>query len=72
MLLFDDLFDDPVTPPSAPAHAAAIRHEISRIYELIQPEFARGGAYRNRFGELVTWDASADGSYCTMQTWPGE
>lgn len=63
------IWDDPVTP--APA-AAKVTEWCERLNIGPAADFTSGGAYRNRFGQLVTWDATADGSYVQMQTWPGE
>ena len=64
-------WDDIYEPDS---DAATVRKAVEFVERLgiIWPEFVRGGAYRNRDGDLVTWDASADGKYVVFQTWPGE
>jgi len=70
MAIKDFVMDDVV--PDAPLHRTAIEHEWSRLMHFLQPNYTHGGAYRNRAGDLVTWDSNDDGSQVLVQTWPGE
>lgn len=60
-------FDDPVTT-SRDYDPVAMREATEWFGAAFT--IARSGSYRNRFGELVTWGATEDGSYVIVQTWP--
>jgi hypothetical protein len=50
-----------------PANPERMREALAWLKEhRVLPEFTKGGSYHNKFGELVTWEATADGKCVRM------
>jgi hypothetical protein len=65
------IFDDVVGREPSPDVMRRMTDWLATL-NIAEPDYTRGGEYRNVFGERVTWKSTEDGKNVLVQTWPTE